>query len=102
MAVWQTKTLSDRLLLCPGPFCGTRAEQMTGSRRRKGNEKTMLKKKKGDAKPASRKECLDTAREEIFGGLSGQIDMTLLANLVQPHGQPRPERSVGSARTVGA
>jgi hypothetical protein len=62
----------------------------------------MLKKKKGDAKPANRKACLDTAREEIFGGLSEGINMTLLANLVQPHGQPQPERSVGSARTVGA
>jgi hypothetical protein len=62
----------------------------------------MLKRKKGDANPANRKACLDTAREEFFRGLSGKIDMTLLANLVQPDGQPRPERSGGSARIVGA
>jgi hypothetical protein len=62
----------------------------------------MRKKKKGDAKPANRNSCLDTARGEIFGGLSEAIDMTLLANLVQSHGQPQPERSVGSARIVQA
>src|ERR1035437_9555745 len=61
----------------------------------------MIKKRKADAEPVNRKTCLGTTREEILRGQSGEIDITLLANSVQPDGQRQSERSLRSARIVG-